>query len=44
LEKGCFYVVRAEELFEDNWSDPVSSVWESVKRGLEGVKLKNLHC
>jgi uncharacterized protein (DUF1501 family) len=29
---------------EDNWGDHVSSVWKSVKRGLEHVKLKNLHC
>jgi hypothetical protein len=29
---------------EDNWSDQVSSLPESVKRGLEGVKLKNFHC
>jgi hypothetical protein len=29
---------------EDNWGDQVSSVRESVKRGLERVKLKNHHC
>jgi hypothetical protein len=29
---------------EDNWGVPVSSVRESVKRGLESVKLKNIHC
>jgi hypothetical protein len=41
LETGCFYVVRAEK---DKWGDQVSSIRESVKRGLERVKLKNLHC
>jgi hypothetical protein len=30
--------------FEDNWSDQVSSVQASVKRGLVRVKLNNLHC
>jgi hypothetical protein len=29
---------------EDNWGNQISSLWESVKRGLERVKLKNLHC
>jgi hypothetical protein len=40
---------------EDNWGNHVNSVWESVRkrsnwkgaavqRGLERVKLKNLHC
>jgi hypothetical protein len=29
---------------EENWGDQVNSVRESVKRGLERVKLKNLHC
>jgi hypothetical protein len=29
---------------EDTWGDPMSSVWESVKRGLVREKLKNLHC
>jgi hypothetical protein len=29
---------------EGNWGDPLSSIRESVKRGLERVKLKNLQC
>jgi hypothetical protein len=29
---------------EDNWGDKFSSVLKSVKRGLERVKLMNLHC
>jgi hypothetical protein len=29
---------------EDNWGVQVSFVRESVKTGLECVKLKNLHC
>jgi hypothetical protein len=29
---------------EDNWGDQVSSAWESVKKELERVKLKNLYC
>jgi hypothetical protein len=29
---------------EENWGDQVNSVWEAVKRGLERVKMKNLHC
>jgi hypothetical protein len=40
--KDVFYAVRAVE--EGNWDNQVSSVLESMKRGLERVKLKNLHC
>jgi hypothetical protein len=29
---------------ENNWGSQVSPVQESVKGGLEYVKLKNLHC
>jgi hypothetical protein len=29
---------------KDNWGGPVRSVRESVKRELESVKLKNIHC
>jgi hypothetical protein len=28
---------------EDNWADQVSSVWESVMKGLEGEKMKNIY-
>jgi hypothetical protein len=39
-----FYLARAKSYKEDNWGDQVSFVQESVKRGRECVKLKNLHC
>jgi hypothetical protein len=41
--KHWFYYVRAKELLGGNLGEQVSSVWESVKRGLELVKLRNLH-
>jgi hypothetical protein len=42
LETGCFYVVYAEMLQARD--EVVSYVREAVKKGLERVKLKNLHC
>jgi hypothetical protein len=32
------------EGLKDILGNPLSPVWEAVKRGLESVKLKNLHC
>jgi hypothetical protein len=44
LETGCSYVVCAEMLYSgDEVSRSLSSVWESVKKGLKLMKLKNLH-
>jgi hypothetical protein len=44
LETGISVQSVARSYKEDNWGGQVSSVRESVKRGLELVKLKNLHC
>jgi hypothetical protein len=35
LETGCFFVSVPRSYLEDNWDDTVSSVRESVKRGLD---------
>jgi hypothetical protein len=56
LLERVFYTLSVQRCYEeDKWSNQVSSVWESVRkggswkgaaiqRGLERVKLKNLHC
>jgi hypothetical protein len=44
LEKDVSTRSVTRSYLEENWGYQVGSVQEAVKRGLERVKLKNLHC
>jgi hypothetical protein len=44
LERSVSMWSVPRSYLEEKWGDQISSVSESVKKGLERVKLYNLHC
>jgi hypothetical protein len=45
IEELCFLCGPCRDVISKGQGQSlVTSLWESVKRGLEGVKLKTLHC